>query len=84
MIAARSSAASGSSRGRPGCRLRSSRARSAPQSPDELGVLHLAGHVPKQAVVPRDDDLGRPPARLDPEDPELDRQPRRLPLGLAR
>ena len=56
--------------------------RLAPQDPHELGQLHFARHVPEQAIVPGDDDLGRPLARLDPEDLELDRQPTRLAIHL--
>ena len=40
-----------------------------------------ASTLPIQPVVPRDDDLGRPPPGLDPQDSELERQPRRLSLG---
>ena len=51
------------------------------QEVDEPSVIHLLGDVAIQPVVPRDHDLGGPSPRLDPQDAELDRQPRRLAFG---
>ena len=48
---------------------------------NEPGVLHFLSRVPKQAVVPRNDDFRCPFPRPDPQDLKLHRQPGRLSFG---